>query len=75
MSYYEFIIKIADPFRDTLIQRLTDAGCLGVIEQDETITAYFPETVDIGTITNDLSLLKRFSIDPIRSKIFPLAIR
>ena len=58
MSYYEFIIKIADSFRDTLIQRLTDAGCLGVIEQDETITAYFPETVDIGTITNDLSLLK-----------------
>lgn len=58
MSYYEFIIKIADPFRDTLIQRLTDAGCLGVIEQEETITAYFPETVDIGTITNDLSLLK-----------------
>ncbi len=58
MSYYEFIIKIADPFRDTLIQRLTDAGCLGVIEQDGTITAYFPETVDIGTITNDLSLLQ-----------------
>ena len=58
MSYYEFIIKIADPFRDTLIQRLTNVGCLGVIEQDETITAYFPETVDIGTITNDLSLLK-----------------
>jgi len=58
MSYYEFIIKIADPFRDTLIQRLTDEGCLGVIEKDETITAYFPETVEIGTITNDLLLIK-----------------
>jgi ribosomal protein L11 methyltransferase len=58
MSYYEFIIKIADPFRETLIQRLTDEGCLGVIEQVETITAYFPETVAIGTIANDLSLLK-----------------
>jgi ribosomal protein L11 methyltransferase len=58
MSYHEFTVKIADPFRDTLIKRLMDAGCLGVIEQDETITAYFPETVDIGTITNDLSLLK-----------------
>ena len=58
MSYYEFIIKIAGPFKDALIQRLTDAGCLGVIEQDETITAYFPETVDIGTITKDLSLLE-----------------
>ncbi len=58
MSYYEFIIKIADPFKDTLIQRLTDAGCLGVIEQDESITAYFPETIDISMITSDLSLLK-----------------
>ena len=58
MSYYEFIIKIAGPFKDALIQRLTDAGCLGVIEQDEAITAYFPETVDIGTITKDLSLLE-----------------
>ena len=58
MSYYEFIIKIADPFRDTLIQRLTDEGCLGVIEKDETITAYFPETVEIGTITNYLLLIK-----------------
>lgn len=58
MSYHEFIIKIASPFRDTLIQRLTDAGCLGVMEQEDTITAYFPETVDIRTITNDLSLLK-----------------
>ena len=58
MSYHEFIIHITAPFRDTLIQRLTDEGCLGEIEQDEAITAYFPETVDIGTITNDLSLLQ-----------------
>ena len=57
MSYYEFLIKIPDAFRDKLIQRLTDAGCLGVIEQDEAITAYFPETVDISAITDDLSLL------------------
>ncbi len=58
MSYYEFTIKVADPLRDPLIQRLTGAGCLGVIEQDETITAYFPETTDLKTITDDLSLLK-----------------
>jgi ribosomal protein L11 methyltransferase len=58
MSYHEFIIRITDPFRDTLIRRLTDAGCLGVIEQDESITAYFPETIDSGAITNDLSLLE-----------------
>ncbi len=57
MSYYEFTIKIPDTFRDKLIKRLADAGCLGVIEQDEAITVYFPETVDISAITGDLSLL------------------
>ena len=57
MSYYEFTIKIPDLFRDTLIKRLTDVGCLGVIEQDEAITAYFPETVDVSMIADDLSLV------------------
>jgi ribosomal protein L11 methyltransferase len=57
MSYYEFTIEIPDTFRDKLIKRLADAGCLGVIEQDEAITAYFPETADISAITADLSLL------------------
>jgi ribosomal protein L11 methyltransferase len=57
MSYYEFTIEIPDTFRDKLIKRLADAGCLGVIEQDDAITAYFPETADISAIAADLSLL------------------
>ena len=58
MSYYELTIKINNPFRDNLIQRLTDAGCLGAIEQDESIIAYFPETIDINAIISDISLFK-----------------
>ncbi len=57
MAYHEFIITISEPFRDALIRRLTGSGCLGVIEQDEAITAYFPETIELRSITDELSLL------------------
>jgi ribosomal protein L11 methyltransferase len=58
MIYYEFTIKIKDPFKDRLILKLTDAGCLGAIEQDDGIIAYFPETIDCKTIINEISLFK-----------------
>jgi hypothetical protein len=58
MSYYELTIKISSPFRDNLIQKLTDAGGLGAIEQDDGIIAYFPETIDINAISSDISLFK-----------------
>jgi len=58
MNYFEFIIKIAEPYRDTLIHKLTNEGCLGVIEQNESFVAYFPDTIDISALTEDLSILK-----------------
>jgi len=58
MSYYEFTIRIPDTFKDTLIHRLSDAGCLGMIENDEDLVAYFPESLDVVEIKTDLSLLK-----------------
>jgi ribosomal protein L11 methyltransferase len=58
MAYYEFTIRISDTFKDTLIQRLSESGCLGMIENGESLVAYFPSTLDIETIKCDLSLLK-----------------
>ncbi len=58
MPYYEFTIKIAVPYRDSLIKRLMRAGCLGVIDNTDSVIAYFPENTDIETITDDLSILK-----------------
>lgn len=57
MAYYEVTITIADTFKDTLLERLTKAGCLGVIENDTSLVAYFPHASDIKTITDDLTLL------------------
>lgn len=58
MSYYEFTIRISDAFKDMLIQRLSATGCLGMIENNGALVAYFPETVDRDAIKNDLALLK-----------------
>ncbi len=58
MAFWEFTIRVGDIFKDTLIQRLSHEGCLGMIENDDALTAYFPDSADVRTITNDLQLLK-----------------
>jgi ribosomal protein L11 methyltransferase len=58
MAYYEFTIRLPDTIKDTLIQQLSEAGCLGMIENDEALVAYFPETLDISSVKTDLLLLK-----------------
>ena len=58
MAYYEFTIKVPETFKDTLIHRLSEAGCLGVIENDEFLVAYFPEKLDISDVKTDLSIMK-----------------
>lgn len=58
MAYYEFTITISDIFKDTLIHRLSENGCLGMIENDESFMAYFPSYLDADAIKADLSVLK-----------------
>jgi len=59
MVYHQVSIRIAASFRDTLIQRLTTvATCLGVIEEDDTVTAFFPETADMTSIRGELSIIQ-----------------
>lgn len=56
MKYYEFTIKITDAYKDALIQKVMELGCPGVVEADELITAYFPEGLDIGRISGELTV-------------------
>ncbi len=59
MPYYEFTITIPIPFKDALIHRLTGMGCLGMVEQENSeVTAYFPETIDIKIVIQDLTLMQ-----------------
>jgi len=56
MGYYEFTITLPDESRDALVHRISAAGCLGVIEHDKSIVAYFPDTLGISNIVDELAL-------------------
>jgi ribosomal protein L11 methyltransferase len=61
MAYHEFIITIEGVFTDALVKTLVDSGCLGVIEQDESLAAYFPESADTDSIIQELSIFRALS--------------
>lgn len=67
MGYYEFKIKISDESKDALIQIMSAAGCLGVVENDKNITAYFPDFLGINKITETINssreILKKSGLD------------
>lgn len=58
MGYYDFSIAVADESRDALMQMLSAFGCLGFVEQDDKIHAYFPEAAGARNIIAELSLFK-----------------
>jgi ribosomal protein L11 methyltransferase len=58
MAYYELTITLPDTFLDTLVLRLTGKGCLGVIEKENALIAYFPESADIQAVVRELDVVK-----------------
>lgn len=58
MAYYEFTIKISDQVSESLTEKLMELGSLGVVETSDSITAYFPETIEIKEITSEISIYK-----------------
>ena len=56
MGYYEFTITLPDESRDALVQRISAAGCLGIIEHEKSIVAYFPDILGISRIIDELAL-------------------
>jgi ribosomal protein L11 methyltransferase len=58
MAYHELSIRIPVSLRDALVQRLTSLGCLGAIEQDDSLIVYFPETADMTSIKSELSIMQ-----------------
>jgi len=56
LSYVEYTITIPDQFKEPLIKRLTEMGCLGAIESDDALIAYFPGELDTSAIQTELQL-------------------
>ena len=55
MGYYEFILTVDAESTDALEQRMHLMGCLGIVEQDGRIIAYFPDVLGIGTIVDGIN--------------------
>jgi ribosomal protein L11 methyltransferase len=58
MPYHEFTIRIPNLYREMLIRKLTENGCLGVIENKDSFIAYFPATKGIDNILGELAMRK-----------------
>lgn len=56
MDYYAFTIRTSLKIKELLILKLTEQGCLGVVEHNDTITAYFKGSIDIKSVTQELDL-------------------
>jgi ribosomal protein L11 methyltransferase len=55
MGHYEFKLKTPPESREALINMLDEAGCLGVIEEAESLLAYFPDHLEIDRLAADIS--------------------
>jgi ribosomal protein L11 methyltransferase len=58
MDYYELNITIPDAFKKTLVDHLTRQGCLGVIEKEDSLIAYFPDAADMKSVVRELDVMK-----------------
>ncbi len=57
MPYHELKVTIPLRFRDALVKRYFQKGCLGIIEDDSALTAYFPDSFDIGGLVSEMDVL------------------
>ncbi len=58
MGYYEFNITIAGESREALVQRVSEAGCLGLVEREKTLLVYFHDTLGINAIKGNLDAFR-----------------
>ena len=57
MPYHQIIITVPSPFKEYLIDLLMHFHSLGVIEDAERITAYFPGEADLGPVMRELGII------------------
>jgi len=67
MGYYEFKIEVAEGSRDALIQKMSEMGCLGIVDNEKTLTAYFSDNNGINAILPEINsfagILKKSGLD------------
>ena len=71
MAYYELVITAPDESRDAIMNKMTEMGSTGFLEEDRQILAYFEEKIDIAGICDELAgfrdVLRLSGLDPVFS--------
>jgi ribosomal protein L11 methyltransferase len=70
MQYHQFIITIPDIYKNALGEMLLRLGSMGVSDQGDTITVYFPESVSSDVIRQELGLIR----DLLKNLDIPIAM-
>lgn len=58
MPYHQFTITTPEKLKDRIIEKLTQLGSLGVIEREDAVVAYFPDTIPRSAITQELDIIR-----------------
>lgn len=62
MAYHQFTITLPDDFREQISSDLWDMGCLGIMETEEDLIAYFPGTAPFDALQSDVRrMIERLS--------------
>jgi ribosomal protein L11 methyltransferase len=55
MGYYEFTINAPDESREAILNKLSEMGSTGFLEQDGILLAYFEKKLDIASVCVELA--------------------
>ncbi|MDH4163193.1 MAG: 50S ribosomal protein L11 methyltransferase [Nitrospirota bacterium] len=58
MPYHQFTIKLHDRYHEALTRHLNTKGCLGVIEEEGSLIAFFPLSADRQAVATELSVMR-----------------
>ncbi len=54
MGYYEFNLKVPAKSKDALLNKMTEMGCLGVAENNDSVRAFFRDGLDVTMLRDEL---------------------
>ncbi len=58
MGYYEFTLKVPDRSKDAILNKMSDMGCLGVAENNNSVRAFFRDGIDVTRLRDELTTFR-----------------
>lgn len=59
MGYYEFTLRSPHRSKEALLNKMSELGCLGVTDNNDTVTAFFRDGLDVTILRDELNSFRR----------------